>query len=290
MLRHMDDTPRFPPTARVGPLTPDEVLDALYDPLPPARASEFPDHLVRTVGSADALAVLDSTPIPDELFDWSAVEERDRPFVAAVLALSDQCCEALLDVEFRTIARRILARVAARDPRCLRRASKPERTAGALVYLSGRGSGVFGRRGRPSARHLWGWWGITSCADRARTLYRAAGFASPADRWDDEGIVLGEATLLHSTYRAHLCRVRDYSKELAPRPRWVPAPDGRHAQVRAVPARAVVACRAAAGSRSVVMIGLGRDLEDASFYALPITEARELVRIVEHALAAPVLR
>ncbi len=73
-------------------------------------------HLIEAVGDADALWRLDVKPLPDEPFDWSAVQPEDKEFVAEVLALSDHCCDEAFDFEFRTAARRILARVARNVP------------------------------------------------------------------------------------------------------------------------------------------------------------------------------
>src|SRR2546427_9597123 len=47
--------------------------------------------LIRAVGSADALWSLDVLPLPDEPFDWSAVEPCDTEFVAEILAVCDRC-------------------------------------------------------------------------------------------------------------------------------------------------------------------------------------------------------
>ncbi len=47
-------------------------------------------HLVEAVGSAEALWRLDVLPLPDEPFDWTAVEPCDVAFVTEVLALSDR--------------------------------------------------------------------------------------------------------------------------------------------------------------------------------------------------------
>src|SRR5215207_7526430 len=77
--------------------------------------------LVDVVGDADTLWRLDTDPLPDEEFHWSAVDPVDKAFVEEVVALSDECCRLVLDVEYQTIVRRILARVAAQDPRPFRR-------------------------------------------------------------------------------------------------------------------------------------------------------------------------
>jgi hypothetical protein len=112
-------------------------------------------HLIEAVGDADALWRLDTTPLPDEPFDWSAVEPRDVAFVNEVLALSDRCCIEMLDTEFRTATRRILARVARRDPRPFRRSPHVARCGASLVWLAGQASGEFGRGSRRSAAWLW---------------------------------------------------------------------------------------------------------------------------------------
>jgi hypothetical protein len=97
------------------------------------------------VGGYDALMQLDAEPLPNDEFDWSSVEPQDQAFVTLVLALVDRYCGEVLDDEYRTIARRILARVAARDPRVLRRSQNTDRFAAGLMWLVGRGSGRFER-------------------------------------------------------------------------------------------------------------------------------------------------
>jgi hypothetical protein len=114
----------------------------------------------------------------------------------------------------------MLARIARRDPRCLRRTTKSDRVAAALVYLAGRASGEFGGRGSRTEYSLWRWWGISSCADRARTMRDAAGLGPARGRWSDitrDDLPLGDTTLLHSSYREQLRRERDYLKEYATR-------------------------------------------------------------------------
>jgi hypothetical protein len=118
------------------------------------------EHLVEAVGDLDALWALDDAPLPDEPFDWSAVEGRDSAFVREVLELSDRCCDALLDVEYRTVARRMLARVATRDPRPFRRSPHAARCAASLIWLSGQAGREFTRRGRPYAAWIWSWFDV----------------------------------------------------------------------------------------------------------------------------------
>lgn len=248
--------------------------------------------LISLVGGHDALGSLDAEPIPDEPFDWSAVEATDRPMVTRVLELSDRCCEELLDSECRTIARRVLARVAARDPRVLRRSTNAERCAAALVWLVGRANGQFGRRGRYTSGRLWNWFGVTSCSDRGWSLRNAAGLV-PDDRWHSpwrDEVALGDASLLHSDVRTGLIARRDALVEIERRRRpWSILADGRTATLRVAAVKVVAAAKGviAGGHRAVVTIGLGGDLDDATFFALSIPDAYELVRMVQRALDDP---
>ena len=229
------------------------------------------DDLSAHVGSAEALATLEAAPLPDEAFDWSAVEPRDRPFVEQVLALSDRYCEEMLDVEYRTITRRILARVAVRDPRVLRRSNNAERVAAGLVWLAGKGNGEFGRRGRRTSERLWRWFGVSSCSDRGQTLRRAAGL-------EPEGIVeltrysvvlaLGDAALLHSDRRKMLIAQRNIIMKVAgERHPITVSPDGRTVDVRALHTKIAVAAKGRCGTRGMVLLGLGDSVDDARFFA-----------------------
>ena len=247
-------------------------------------------HLIEAVGDADALWRLDVKPLPDEPFDWTAVQPEDREFVAEVLALSDHCCDEAFDFEFRTAARRILARVARNDPRPLRRHQHAARCAASLVFLVGSANGDFGRGGRLPSSLLWRWFGVGDCAGRAHTLRRAAGL-EPEDRygWDDP-MVLGDPALLHSWTRGRLVDQRDRLLDVAERRRtWsVIADDGRSArvEVRAQPTKVVHSAKAVLrdSGRAIVLVGFGEHLEDAEFMSLTIPDAHDLVRQVQIAL------
>jgi hypothetical protein len=200
------------------------------------------ESLQALVGGFDALMRLDAEPLPNDDFDWSAVEAEDRPFVTMVLERVERYCESVLDAEYRTIARRILARVAGRDPRVLRRSRNVDRFAAGLVWLTGRGSSRFERSaGPPSSRDLWEWFGVTDCADRGRSL-RIAADLFPDDHLIEHifpgDLALGDAGLIHSSYRAHLVRLRDLRSADAPAPTH-PSPvvsfDGNRLVIAAVP-------------------------------------------------------
>ncbi len=69
-------------------------------------------HLIEAVGDVDAL--WRSTPVrcPTNPSTGRSVDPADVPFAArGRRLLSDRCCDEILDTEFRTITRRILARV-----------------------------------------------------------------------------------------------------------------------------------------------------------------------------------
>ena len=70
------------------------------------------------MGSEEALRDLGFAPLPDEEFDWSAVPDPVRGRVGEVLALTDRGCDALFHVEYRTAARRLLARLPPPPPTC----------------------------------------------------------------------------------------------------------------------------------------------------------------------------
>ena len=162
-------------------------------------------------------------------------EPRDVSFVTQVLERSDQCCHEMLDTEFRTITRRILARVAARDPRTLRRGTNVDRCAAGLVWLAGRANGEFGRRGMRTAQRLWDWFPVGSCSDRGYSLRSAAGL-DPEEidpyAWSRGPLSVGDPALLHSRCRSGLIAHRDAVLAVENRYRkWSLNDDGRTARV-----------------------------------------------------------
>jgi hypothetical protein len=254
------------------------------------RADLFTD-LIDAVGGAEALARLDAVALPDEPFDWSAVDTRDVAFVTDVLAAADKCCELLLDIEFRTIARRILARVAVRGPAALRRSTNVPRCAAGLVWLAGRANAEFGTRCRLPARLLWRWFGVADASDRGRSLRRAAGLEPDHGlRSWDSAPTLGDPELLHSRYRKELVARRDLLVGIASAGRrWSASSDGT-AHLRSHPVKPVLAAKGLCGNRAMIVAGFGDDLDDATFYSFNITDARELLRMLQDALDAPMPR
>lgn len=136
--------------------------------------------LANEVGGPEQLNRLDDTPIHDEAFDWTGIPDDILDRVGEVLRLTDQCCDEVLDVEFRTIVRRLLARAAAGDPAVFRRKARSDRAAAALVWVTGRASGLFRWM---TVQSLLEWFGLSgSVSQRARTLLVAAGVRA-ADDW-----------------------------------------------------------------------------------------------------------
>jgi uncharacterized protein DUF6398 len=271
----------------------------LYEPVCAAALAEpqpalFAD-LLPYVGDIAALLDLDTESLPDEPFDWSSVDARDKAMVEAVLERCDAACDAILDVEFRTIARRILALVAARDPRPLRRTTKPERLAAGIVWLSGHGNGEFDRHAPSwrSARHLWDWFGVANCSDRGHAIRNAAGLVPEPQHvgwWDSGTTPLGTVALLHSKTRQMLMTRRDaYLRIERERRRWSLSPDGRTVACKAyrVGPLAVTRAHDAEDDQAVVLVALGGDgvgLDEADLYGLSVPDARRLVELLRRAL------
>jgi Domain of unknown function (DUF6398) len=170
------------------------------------------ETLARQVGGDEQLDHLDTVPLPDEPFDWTGIPDDVTARVAQVLELTDRCCDALLDVEYRTVARRVLSRVASRGPEVFRRKGRTETAAAAVVWIAGKANGLFemraGRRhlrASDVARHF----GVKSSpSQRAAVMLRAGGF--PNDTYDVE---LGSPGYLTSERREQIIRGRDHLRE-----------------------------------------------------------------------------
>ncbi len=166
--------------------------------------------LAEEVGSEETLDALTTTPLPDEPLDLSAVPEDVRDRAAAIAALTDRCCEELLDVEHRTACRRLLADVAAGDPRILRRRSKDETAAAAIAWVIAKANGTLDPyHGGLTARDLIGWFGVSgSVSQRAEPMLRAVGLPPRAL----PGMRLGTPRYLVSTARARIIERRDRAR------------------------------------------------------------------------------
>lgn len=167
------------------------------------------DGLAEGVGGHEQLDALDTAPLPDEPFDWSRIPDDIDARVAAVLDLTDRCCDALLDVECRTVCRRVLARVASRAPQVFRRKGRVETAAAAVVWMAGKANGLFdlGTALRTSdiVRHFEI---KSSPSQRGEVMLRAAGF--PSGSFD---VKLGSADFLVSTRREWIIGRRDHLRQ-----------------------------------------------------------------------------
>jgi hypothetical protein len=251
--------------------------------------------LLPHVDDLPALLDLDTERLPDEAFDWSGVDSQDRAIVAAVLDRCDAACDELLDTEFRTIARRILAMLATRDPRPLRRTANHDRLAAGIVWLAGRANGEFGRRAPRwrSARRVADWFGVTNCADRGYSIRKAAGLVPEVmDPYPSflDATPLGSIALLHSQTRRLLITHRDARLRIeSERRRWSLSPDGRTVACRAarVGPLAVTRGHDAEANQTMLLVALGGPgvaLDEADLYGLSLSEARRLVEMLRRAL------
>jgi hypothetical protein len=171
------------------------------------------EALANEVGGPEQLDRLDDIPIPDEPFDWTGIPDDIRDRVGEVLRLTDRCCDEVLDAEYRTIVRRLLARAATGDPAVFRRRARSDRAAAALVWASGRASGLFHQM---TVQSLLEWFGLSgSVSQRAETLLKAAGIRA-ADDWYVTHSDLGDPDLLHSTQRRRIIELRDRYRSTAP--------------------------------------------------------------------------
>lgn len=195
-----------------GPAALIESLGLDFDDEPISDEEWFLDHYAREVGGIDPLDRLETTPLPDEAFAWSGIAEGITERVAEVLELTDRCCDELLGIEYRTAARRVLARVASGDPAVFRRKSRVETAAAAVLWIVGKANGLFesypGRDWGPSIQvgELTTYFGLgkTSVSQRAATMLRAGGFP------DDTYVVhLGSPDYLIAVRRRWLIERRD---------------------------------------------------------------------------------
>ncbi|MFP5452078.1 MAG: DUF6398 domain-containing protein [Thermoleophilia bacterium] len=159
------------------------------------------------VGGDAALRSLDATPLPDEPFPWAGIPDDIRERIGEVLALTDACCDALMDTECRTAARRFLASAARGDPRVFRRRARPETAAAAVVWIIGRANRMLGHRGGVRSGAIAEHLGLTSIPNqRAHTLLIAAGH-EPWEAGSDAS--LGSPAYLTSRRRAEIIATRD---------------------------------------------------------------------------------
>ncbi|MET0726929.1 MAG: DUF6398 domain-containing protein [Acidimicrobiales bacterium] len=168
------------------------------------------EDLAHEVGSETALHRLDAAPLPDEPFVWDEVPTDIRERVAAVLEIIDATCESLFDVEVRTAARRLVARVVAGDPTAFARRGRDETAAAALLWIVATASDAFAEHGifvKDFMAHL----GLVgrSPAQRADNFLRAARI----DTHRYPRLALGDPSLLTAARRRWIISRRDRCAE-----------------------------------------------------------------------------
>ncbi len=166
------------------------------------------DSLRRAVGGGAVLDTLDDRPLPDEEFAWTQVPDSISSEVAQVLNLCDRCCDELLDIEYRTACRRLLACVATGKPEVFARRARPENSAAAICWIIGKANDLFSHTGgRMFVKDLMAHFGLVQggASQRASTFLRAGGF--DPDQYG--GMDLGSPEFLVSTRRRRIIERRD---------------------------------------------------------------------------------
>ena len=178
-----------------------ESADAL-----PGLSEVMLETLARAVGGEEALSALDDAPLLAEEFDWDGIPPDVHNRVAEVLGLTDGCCDALLDPEYRTACRRLLARAAVADPDIFRRRGRADTAAAAVCWAIGRANGLFSPRSTPQlqVKDLMAHFGLTqaTASQRSKAILRAVG-AEPGT------VELGSPGYLTAARRAQIIADRD---------------------------------------------------------------------------------
>jgi hypothetical protein len=184
-----------------GPWDADDAIGSL-----PSSDDDYRRSILTAAVGAEALDHLDDDPLPDEAFDWTDIPDDIRNKVDEVRAACDGYCDTVLNAEYRTACRRLLARCAAGDPGVFRRRARSETAAAAVGWIVGRANELFTPRGGGTVKELLAHFGLTgSVSQRATTLLRAGGF----DRSLYGEIGLGSPDFLVSERRRRLIDARD---------------------------------------------------------------------------------
>jgi Domain of unknown function (DUF6398) len=171
--------------------------------------------LARVVGGDEALSALDDAALPVEEFVWDGIAADVQDRVGEVLGLVDDCCDALLDAEFRTAGRRLLARVATGDPDLFRRRGRADTAAAAICWVIGNANELFNPRSVPHllAKTLIAHFGLApaTVTQRSKAILRAAG-APPTEQTG--AVELGSPGYLVAARRARIIADRDHFRAM----------------------------------------------------------------------------
>lgn len=188
------------------------VTEALLDQV---EAGDMSGYIARLLGdhlgSTEAVAALDATPLPDEALELDGVEPDLYDLMHEVdgligTAIADSPWPEL-NGEVRTACRRFLTQVARNDPKVLRRRAKPANTAAAVLVLIGRANDLMGANRPVPVKGVLQHLGLSAAAaptQRMDTL--VAAFGGPRSL---VGVALGSPQVLTGARRAQLLRWRD---------------------------------------------------------------------------------
>lgn len=168
------------------------------------------DDTARQVGGPAILESLDGAPLPDEDLDLARVPDDIRPAVQDVSRLVDAFADQSFGIEFRTAARRFLARAAAGDPRIFRRAARADTAAAAVAWTVARANDLVGTPGATmTVQQLGDHFGVKGTpSTRAQVFVTAVETA-----WQDAGGPhLGAPDLLVASRRSKLVSIRDRAR------------------------------------------------------------------------------
>ncbi len=175
------------------------------------------EDLAAIAGGIDPLALLVDLPLPDAQFDFSAVAEDEKQLVEQLLAMTDECADDHLDVELRTVLRRLVHRAAANSSRPLHKRVVPERLAAALVWIALAGNRALEPRARWAGVDVWRWLGVVDATDLGVSVATKLGMTRPNRfgepcRTKASMVELGNPDLLHSDLRRVLIRRRSFAE------------------------------------------------------------------------------
>jgi hypothetical protein len=174
------------------------------------RIRERREALEAAVG-AQALAGLDTVPLPAEEFDWADVPPSAHDRVREILPLIDRMWVLPDDTELRTASLRALASIAGRGGAVALQRGQAVTAAAAICWRVAKANQHLDpHRGGLTARDFLARVGVRgTVSDRASTLFAAAGFSRffwtpTGDQW-----ALGSPQYLTSSRRQALIAERD---------------------------------------------------------------------------------
>ena len=188
-------------------------------PEPPGHEKQL-DWLARIVGGPDALAGLDTQPLPDEEgLDLAPVPVHLRERVVAIDEAVAPTTSVLLGDEARTAARRLLVRAVSGEPAVLTCSDRDDIAAGAVLWAVARGNDLAGPNRPLRASAVSAVFGLRSSpSQRGEAFVRAAGGGlsslHPWPRIEPDVVPLGDPGLLLGRFRRRLLSLRDLALAL----------------------------------------------------------------------------